>query len=621
MRLVGSESWASSMRWCKYHCHCPATEPLTLYRHLKYTIPPAIALTGLYRPFATRLDVYRVLFLICIAVASTIPWDSYLIRRRIWTYPPQVIIGPTLFSIPAEELFFFVIQTYNTSLIYLILNKATFHPAYLSNAPNTRTGRIRARLEGPSKWICTAAIARIIAMGASLIRQGREGTYMGLILVWAGPFVLLLWSLSGRFIQRLPLINTLLPIVLPTVYLWIVDTLALKRGTWAIEAGTKLGVHLWDGLEVEEAFFFFATNTLIVFGLLAFDNAVAILNAFPGIFPVVPELPSPVLLVRALLVSPSRYDEGRLQGFREALARLKSKSRSFYFASAFFEGRLRIDLMLLYSFCRVADDLVDDAPTQDEALQNVARLRKYLDLAYSSASDEKNPGRMRELILSSFPPETHSALLYLPTDYLSSAPLYDLLQGFETDLNFTLKPSEKPSWPIADHADLQKYAACVAGTVAELCLELILHHTTTDVPTLLRQHLVQAGGRMGISLQHVNIARDIAVDARINRVYLPTSWLKEQNLTPEDVIRSPETHRVMILRERILDEADGIYRESRSAIEALPSEARGPMRVAVESYMEIGRVLREGVYKVKAGRATVPKLRRLRVGWQALSRV
>lgn len=30
-------------------------------------------------------------------------------------YPPEAIIGPTLFSIPAEELFFFVIQTYIVS--------------------------------------------------------------------------------------------------------------------------------------------------------------------------------------------------------------------------------------------------------------------------------------------------------------------------------------------------------------------------------------------------------------------------------------------------------------------------------------------------------------------------
>ena len=58
-------------------------------------------------------------------------------------------------------------------------------------------------------------------------------------------------SLSYQLILSLPLTNTLLPIALPTLYLWLVDTLALRRGTWVIESGTKLGWHLWAGLDVE----------------------------------------------------------------------------------------------------------------------------------------------------------------------------------------------------------------------------------------------------------------------------------------------------------------------------------------------------------------------------------
>ena len=58
-------------------------------------------------------------------------------------------------------------------------------------------------------------------------------------------------SLAYQLIIELPLSNTLVPIALPTLYLWIVDTLALRRGTWVIESGTKLGWHLWDGLEIE----------------------------------------------------------------------------------------------------------------------------------------------------------------------------------------------------------------------------------------------------------------------------------------------------------------------------------------------------------------------------------
>ena len=57
--------------------------------------------------------------------------------------------------------------------------------------------------------------------------------------------------LSYQFIIGLSLPSTVLPVLLPTVYLWIIDTMALKRGTWVIEQGTKLNIHIWNGLEIE----------------------------------------------------------------------------------------------------------------------------------------------------------------------------------------------------------------------------------------------------------------------------------------------------------------------------------------------------------------------------------
>ena len=157
--------------------------------HFKYTIPPAVALTFCYHPLATSLGLYKVLFLITVAVLSTTPWDSYLIITRIWTYPPEAILGPKLFSIPAEEVFFFVIQTYNTSLLYLLLSKPTFHPIYLRGQKLLHDSRRMRQW----RWIGIVVIVTAILTGASLVVRGGEGLYIGLILVWAGPFILLLW--------------------------------------------------------------------------------------------------------------------------------------------------------------------------------------------------------------------------------------------------------------------------------------------------------------------------------------------------------------------------------------------------------------------------------------------
>ena len=145
---------------------------------------------------------------------------------------------------------------------------------------------------------------------------------------------------------------------------------------------------------------------------------------------------------------------------------------------------------------------------------------------------------------------------------------------------------------------------------------------------------------MGVALQYVNIARDIRVDAKIGRVYIPETWLKEEGLTSESllaIMRQPLESEVQgELREvvgenmtvverlmrKLLDKAFEIYEEARPALERLPKEAAKPMTVAVESYMEIGRVLRvQGtqVFQTGKGRATVPKLRRIGVAWKVLN--
>src|SRR5690349_3503115 len=123
-----------------------------------------------------------------------------------------------------------------------------------------------------------------------------------------------------------------------------------------------------------EAVFFLLTNTLIVFGLVACDNTLAILDTFPEHFPRTKGLPNLLVIIRALILPKEKYDEERIEGLVSAVALLRKKSRSFYLASGTFEGRLRIDLIRLYAFCRAADDLVDEAPSVDDSRASIEKL-------------------------------------------------------------------------------------------------------------------------------------------------------------------------------------------------------------------------------------------------------
>lgn len=200
---------------------------------------------------------------------------------------------------------------------------------------------------------------------------------------------------------------------------------------------------------------------------------------------------------------------------------------------------------------------------------------------------------------------------------------------------------------IKSEADLKLYALRVAGTVAELCLRLVFHYCPGEVDPETQAQLVEKGIEMGVALQYVNIARDIEVDARMRpgaRVYLPQVWMDEVGLDAADVVRCCSTRdpalssskrkedgeietKIESLRGRLLALGMKHYDASRGDVEDVPRTwgARRGMRVAVESYVEIGRALvremeagKMGVREDGARPGKVPSWRRAWVAWRAL---
>lgn len=264
----------------------------------------------------------------------------------------------------------------------------------------------------------------------------------------------------------------------------------------------------------------------------------------------------------------------------------------------------------------MADDLIDNAESEEEIMSWNSKLIRYLDIFYGGKDKcRSNVDKimLNHLIDYEFPASTRSALRLLPTHILPGGPFYALIEGFRMDAQFNItKKDSKVQFPIEDESDLWKYSNCVAGTIGQLCNALIVHHCQYSPPENVKPQLDLTAMSMGIALQLVNIARDISVDALMGRVYLPTTWLKAEGLTPEDIIAKPDSEVVQQLRRRILDLAFAVYHEMRPSMEHLPKETRGPMILVVESYMEIGRVLREKYHwTLELGKATVPTRRRV----------
>jgi lycopene cyclase domain-containing protein len=91
-------------------------------------------------------------------------------------------------------------------------------------------------------------------------------TYLVMELVWALPVIALQWALGHR-VLRARFRVLALGVLIPTLYLSTADALAIRVGIWTLNPERTLGIWI-GGLPIEEAVFFFLTNTMVVQGLI-----------------------------------------------------------------------------------------------------------------------------------------------------------------------------------------------------------------------------------------------------------------------------------------------------------------------------------------------------------------
>ena len=224
--------------------------------HLVFTLPPLLLLAFLTYRAARQGRVPQAGLIalgvhVLLALVYTTPWDNLLVARGVWGYGENRVLF-TLGWVPFEEYLFFVLQTLLTGLWVLLLyrRKLPARPA-ISAAPVVR-------LVGALAWLGLAA-AGVLALST------QHGLYFGMIAAWAAPILALQWGFGGDLLLRRPLVLTL-GFLVPTLYLWLADRLALGLGIWWISPDLSSNLALF-GLPVEEALFFLLTNLLVVFGI------------------------------------------------------------------------------------------------------------------------------------------------------------------------------------------------------------------------------------------------------------------------------------------------------------------------------------------------------------------
>jgi lycopene cyclase domain-containing protein len=191
---------------------------------------------------------------VALALIYTTPWDNYLVATNVWWYDPDRVAGITLGWVPVEEYTFFVVQTLMSGLWTLALGRSLFKspPQVLANTSLRR-------------WASAGLAVLWLVSTLPLVLGWAPGTYLSLILAW-GLIPVLVQIAFGADIL-LAYRRLLVPaITVPTLYLWLVDAVAISGGTWTIDPAQTTGIKLGP-LPLEEMVFFLMTNLIIGFGV------------------------------------------------------------------------------------------------------------------------------------------------------------------------------------------------------------------------------------------------------------------------------------------------------------------------------------------------------------------
>jgi len=261
---------------------------------------------------------------------------------------------------------------------------------------------------------------------------------------------------------------------------------------------------------------------------------------------------------------------------------IREGSKSFALASLLFSPGRREAAALLYHWCRTCDDAVDRAATPEERHARVDELVRLTRLAC-----ETGPGEEASL------PPAFEALRAVVLQY--GVPMryaLDLLEAMRADA----EGRRYRTFP-----ELVHYCYGAAGTVG-----LMMAHVMGVSDERALRHAMD----LGISMQLVNISRDVAEDVGLGRVYLPLEWLREAGVPVErgdrELLEPANREAVFGVVLRLIREADAYRASGEAGIRFLSFRSALAVRAASRVYWEIARRVERGGPSAIGRRAVVP---------------
>jgi phytoene synthase len=244
-----------------------------------------------------------------------------------------------------------------------------------------------------------------------------------------------------------------------------------------------------------------------------------------------------------------KAERGVLQrAYAHCAAVTQQHSKTFYLASSLLPPAKRRAIRALYAFCRITDDLVDNA-----ADVPLARLEAW---------------RRRTLLA---PPHIDDpvALAWADTIVRYRIPklyAHQLIDGVARDVKVTRYETFE---------ELAEYSYGVASTVGLMAMHVVGFVGPQAIPYAVK---------LGVALQLTNILRDVREDWDSGRFYLPLDELPRFGLSEADVAAGQLSDRWRAFIGFQIERNRRLYAEARPGIAMLHPDGRLAIAAAAELY-------------------------------------
>lgn len=262
---------------------------------------------------------------------------------------------------------------------------------------------------------------------------------------------------------------------------------------------------------------------------------------------------------------------------------MKKGSASFYSAFQHLDSPKREGVFVIYAFCRMIDDSVDEPESSPYTLAELKDKFTHLEFAGGHFIWPSLRWLFKE-----FP--------------LSKEPFYKQMEGQGSDLTFTKYTSME---------ELDLYCEQVAGSVGQMLLP-VLH----DQPT---KEIEEAGIYLGKAMQIVNIIRDVGEDQERGRRYIPKQLMDRYGYSDLDF-----THRVIddnftSMINGLMDLADRWFNKGMEKLDTYPEKSSFCIQLAAGYYAAIMEQVILNDYQVFTKRAIVTDRKKQEIFLNALT--